>query len=539
MPPALAAILIAQFRILRNHLPRAGFASVLGHLLSLAWYALAATVAFGLAVLIPSVPLAGLQRWLAPALLGIFAYWQIIPLFTLSTGWSLQLNKLQIYPISNGQMFFLELILRITGSPEMLLILLGGTVGLMRHPALPPLAPLTLLLFIPFNLFLSLAVREILLHSFKRNRFREIFAIILISLSVLPQVMLRGGFAERLRPYLEAGSRGRLTPWHAEAMLTLGQSQIVDLLVLTFWTVLTFVVARGLFMRSLTFEETAQPAALAAIDRRRFTGKTRAGWSSLLYRFFEDPLATLIEKELRSLVRTPRFRIRFGMACIFSVLIFVPLAANTSRAGSNFLDRNFFPVTTLYGLLLLSDAVILNVFGTDRAAAALYFVAPIHFASVLRAKNIVAVICASLQAAIVLAFTAVLRHHFEWLDAVSSFGSSAVVGVFFLAVGNLTSVSLAWPSDPKQMLRRTAGGRLQLWVLGCSVGMAILIGAALLARWALDSYWAFVGVLGIELVVAAIVYKVATDTALERSLTERERMMDQLSKSAAVIGSSG
>ncbi len=539
MPPALGAIVTAQFQILRNHLPRAGFASVLGHLLSLAWYALAGAVAFALAVLIPSVPLSGLQRWLPPALLGIFAYWQIVPLFTLSTGWSLQLSKLQMYPISNGQLFLFELILRVTGSPEMILVLLGGTVGLMRHPNLPLFAPLALLLFIPLNLFLSLAVREVLLHSFERNRFREIFAIVLISLSVLPQVLLRGGYAEQLRPYLEAGSQGRLTPWHAEASLSLGQPHILEFAVLVFWTALTFVLARRMFMRSLRFEETAGPVARVSVISRRSNGKVAADWSSLLYRLFRDPLATLIEKEIRSLVRTPRFRIRFGMACIFSVLIFVPLAANTTRAGSPFLDRNFFPVTTLYGLLLLSDAVILNVFGTDRGATAVYFAAPIGFGTVLRAKNIVAVICVALQSAFVLIFTALLRQRMSSLDVLSSFGSAAVVGVFFLAVGNLTSVSLAWPADPKQMVRRTGGGKMQLWVLACSVGMAVLIGAALLARWALDSSWAFVGVLAVELVVGLIVYKVATDSALERSFTERERMIDQLSKSAAVIGSSG
>ncbi len=258
MPPALGAIITAQFQILRNHLPRAGFASVLGHLLSLAWYALAATIAFGLAVLIPSVPFSGLQRWLAPALLGIFAYWQVVPLFTLSTGWSLQLSKLQMYPISNGQLFMIELILRVTSSPEMIVILLGGTVGLMRHPSLPLFAPLALLLFIPLNLFLSLAVREVLLHSFERNRLREIFAIVLFSLSVLPQVLLKAGFAEQLRPYLEAGSQGRLTPWHAEASLSLGQPHILEFTVLLFWTALTFVLAHRMFMRSLRFEENCR-----------------------------------------------------------------------------------------------------------------------------------------------------------------------------------------------------------------------------------------------------------------------------------------
>ena len=56
-------------------------------------------------------------------------------------------------------------------------------------------------------------------------------------------------------------------------------------------------------------------------------------------------------------------------------------------AGNGFLRQNFFPFANLYALLLLSDTLLLNIFGTDRGATQLYFLSPTSFASVIKAKN--------------------------------------------------------------------------------------------------------------------------------------------------------
>src|SRR5690242_10312152 len=102
MRPQIAAIVWAQLRTVRNHLPRTGFGTLLLGLLSLLWYGLYLAGAVYLAAYLPSVPPHLLRQWLPLGLLIVFFYWQIFPLFTLSTGWSLQLNRLQIYPISTG-----------------------------------------------------------------------------------------------------------------------------------------------------------------------------------------------------------------------------------------------------------------------------------------------------------------------------------------------------------------------------------------------------------------------------------------------------
>ena len=65
--------------------------------------------------------------------------------------------------------------------------------------------------------------------------------------------------------------------------------------------------------------------------------------------------------------------------------------------------------------------------------------------------------------------------------------------------------------------------------------MTCLVGFAFLARWALDSDWALIGVFAVEFIIGVVVYRIATDSAVERGIRDRERIIDDLSKSAAPI----
>src|SRR5581483_6915649 len=147
----IQAIAWAQFRTMRNHLPRTNFGAVLLWFLSLLWYGMYAALAVVLAVMLPEVPMAALQQWLPVGFLAVFLFWQVIPLFTLSSGWSLQLNKLQIYPVSNSALFGIEVLLRLTTAPEMILVLMGALIGLQRRPDTPLFAGLFVLFYIPLN----------------------------------------------------------------------------------------------------------------------------------------------------------------------------------------------------------------------------------------------------------------------------------------------------------------------------------------------------------------------------------------------------
>lgn len=528
----IAAIAWAQLRTTRNHLPRTSVGSFLLGFIGLLWYGSFAGFAVSLAFLLPGVPLDQLARWLPVGLLGVFAFWQIVPLFTLTGGWSLQLKKLLPYPVRKETLFGLEVFLRVTTAPEMLIILTGGTVGLLRNPKIG-LNALALLLFIPLNLFLSLAVREWVLHGFARNRFREIFTILIVSVGILPQLLTRTPMGHRIYPYLLRAAASTGTPWREAAVLALGTSRwYLDLLFLAGWTYVCYFLARRQFERTLTVDQPFRIIAADELSARRTPKRSIfTELADIPSRLFRDPLGALLQKEYRTLMRMPRFRVMFGMACVFSVLVFIPMALN-SRGKNSFMSNNFLVVTTLYGLLILSDSLLLNCFGFDRAAAQIYFVSPIPFRTVLLAKNLTAITFVAFQSVGVVVVALLLRVATGPLNVLNAVAAAAVVGTFFLAAGNLTSITMARPVDPAETFRKQAGGKMQLWFLLCAFAMFLLIGLAFLAGWALDTNWAMLAVLGIELLVGYIAYRVAMQSALERADTGRERLIDSLSKGA-------
>jgi ABC-2 type transport system permease protein len=138
------AIVWAQWHTFRNHLPRANkLGLVFTGLLTLVWYGAFAFLA-GIAAIILSKAdeLESIRSILPAALLICFLYWQLIPVLMASMGSSLDIRKLLVYPIPTGELFTLEVLLRITTAVEMLLLLTGAGIGLLLNPRIPLWAPL-------------------------------------------------------------------------------------------------------------------------------------------------------------------------------------------------------------------------------------------------------------------------------------------------------------------------------------------------------------------------------------------------------------
>jgi ABC-2 type transport system permease protein len=121
------------------------------------------------------------------------------------------------------------------------------------------------------------------------------------------------------------------------------------------------------------------------------------------------------------------------------------------------------------------------------------------------------------------------------MNVLTAVSASSVVGLFFISVGNLSSVTVPRAIDPSQTLRKQSGAQIQLWLLGCSVGMFVLVGLAFLARWALESDWALIGVLAVEFAVGLVVYAVSIDSVIERGIRDRERILQALSKTSSPV----
>jgi ABC-2 type transport system permease protein len=520
----IAAIFRAQWRTIRNHLPRTGTGTVLLWLLSAIWYAVFAAIGFALAVLFASAPLAEIREYLPAGLLEALLFWQIFPLMTLSAGWSLELQKLVIYPLRIRTLFWIEVLLRLTTAPEMIIMLTGATIGLMRNPHLPAFRPMWLWVYLPLNLFLALAVREWMLKMFRRKRLRELLVGLLVIVSVMPNLLLNTGLGKRVLPIFVSISQSRGTPWSAVSRLSTERFSLDATVEIAAWIFAVYKLARMQFSSALAYDqigfEQARPRRAGAIS----------GWSEAIFRLpgrvLRDPLAALVEKELRILSRSPRFRVVFGMACIFSVIVFFPFAFG--RLANGFMADNYLPTINVYGLLIVGEVLLWNVFGFDRKASQIYFATPVPFATVLKAKNVVAGIVIALMTLFIAAVGSLFRTNVTIWSFVASICLTLVLTLFFMGIGNLMSIVLPRPIDPSQAFRNQNSAKNSVWLLLCFAAVVLPAALAFAAKWAFESDIAFFTVLGADLIIAVIFYRVATESAVTRAEQNHERLLDSL-----------
>src|SRR5580698_2955908 len=186
------AIVWAQWRSTRNHLPRANLGGLLfTGVLTAFWYGAFAYLAVIAAVLLsrPS-ELEPFRKILPVALLLCFLYWQVIPVLLTSMGASLDLRKLLVYPIPQRALFAIEVILRVSTGVEMLLILTGAGIGLLLNRNVPHWAPFSLVIFVVFNLFCSTGIRDLLVRLLAYKRIRELVVFLVVMAAAVPQLML-------------------------------------------------------------------------------------------------------------------------------------------------------------------------------------------------------------------------------------------------------------------------------------------------------------------------------------------------------------
>jgi ABC-2 type transport system permease protein len=530
MPGAVSAILWAQWRVLRNFYARTRGGVLLAAFTSLLWYGGWAAASVLAALLFASAGTDGLLRALPGILLLVFLYWQAIPILMMATGVALDLRRLLAYPIPPGQLFAIEVLLRLSTSAEMVFVTLGIFAGLSLNPAVPFPAPAALLLFVAGNLLLSAGIRDLIARLLSRRRVREIVFLLLVLAAALPQLLLLPGIAtaenkERLDRLLY-GAPLPFLPWNAAGLLATGQFSWTALGSLAAAVVLAGVFARRQFARSLAFDTQAAAASSAA---------PASGLAELLFRLpghlFPDPLAALIEKEIRFLSRASRFRLVFLMGFTFGFLIWFPMAAR----GPGGVSANFLAFVSVYSLLLLGDVCFWNAFGFDRSAAQNYFVLPLPLPAVFFAKNITAFVAIVLEISAITAVCALLRLPVSAASIAEAFAVTLVAGVLLIGIGNYTSVTMPRAVNPAQAFRNAAAGKMQFLLLLLYPLAAVPILLAYGARFALESDAAFYGALAVDLLIALIVYRVALDAACAAAAARREEMLDALSRNEGPI----
>jgi ABC-2 type transport system permease protein len=527
------AIVWAQWRSLTNYHSRSGNSRFpVTALFAVVWYGLWVFLSISVARMTAdpeSIPL--LITALPTAMLLVFVYWQIVPILMVSTGVSLDLSRLLVYPIPHVQLFTIEVLLRVTTCGEMLLLSAGFGYGIVRNPGLPGWGVLPIVVFAFCNLFVSAGLKDLLGRLLVRKGFREALVFLLVLIAALPQLLLVAGPPKASRTFFEAIA-GRASPWGATARLTLGNLDGVAIAMLAFWTAIAWYFGRNQFERTLRFD-AAEANAVGGPARRRY-----AAIEILLRvvpRILRDPLAALVEKEIRFLSRSARFRLLFLMGFSFGLLIWLPMALR--RDPDSFFRTNYLTVVSGYALMLLGEVCFWNNLGMDRGAAQAYFTMPISFEMVLRAKNIAALFFVVLELAMVAFFCALLRMPVTISSTCEAFAVTLVFATYLLSFGNLISIRYPRPVDPAQSWRSGSVGRAQAYLLLLYPAAAAPIALAFAAEFAFENRMAFYGVLLIDFILGLLFYNIALESSARTGEANKEFIVMALSKSEGPVSS--
>jgi ABC-2 type transport system permease protein len=531
----IRAILWAQWnsvRILRFGGGRRG--AVFSALTSLLWYGFWAAAAVGMGAF-TSDPNSrrDIERLFPAMLVFVTLYWQLAPILVASMGASLDLKKLLVYPIPTRSLFWIEVMLRVSTGMEMLLLLAGGIIGLIRNPAIggwmrAPRIVSPLLLFVLFNLLLAAGLRSLVERLLGQKRVREVFVLLAVMVGAIPQLLIVSGVPRGALRRVLAENSSVLWPWVAAARIPLLGSSAAPWAVLFAWTGAAYLFGRWQFESNLRFDaQAAQSTNLSAV------GMAQDSWRAKLFRlpslFLPDPIGAIVEKELRTLSRTPRFRLVFIMGFTFGLVVWLPMIIGRGVTHSA-VAENFLTLVCLYSLALLGQVTYWNAFGFDRSAVQAYFAWPVPISRALIGKNLAAAIFVLLEVMMVTAACLLLRMQPSPHKILEAYLVTPVVAMYLLAGGNLSSVHLPRALNAERVAQGGSAGRSQAIML-LIYPMALLpVLLAYGARYAFNSDMAFYLLLAFAAVLGAVVYWLALESAGLAAERRKEQIITELSR---------
>jgi ABC-2 type transport system permease protein len=532
MLPQAKAIVWVQWRSIVNGYPGRKGGNWFSTFLTLAWYCICAFLAFVVFKLVSDVKdPAKVRQFLAQGLLFATGYWQMAPVILATTGLSLDLRKLIVYPIPHTHLFLLELLLRTSTSLEVLLITAGAALGVLANRALPWWGVLAFVPFIFFNLLLSAGVTEFQKRILARKYLREAAVLLVVLLGAIPQFLLTTGYGTKVKLWYLALPSLPL-PWSATADLATGAGGGIAMALASMaaWALLAWWFGRSQFERGLRFDAEAQQSSSSEpVNQASHWSELFYGWPAWI---LPDPLGVLIEKELRSLARSPRFRLVFFMGFSFGLIIWLPLLGGVGpgQKPSGFTTDNFLTLVSAYALLLLGEVCFLNCFGFDRSGAQAYWVMPVTLRQSLISKNVAALWFILLEISLITLVCGLVGMPVTGTRVGQALLVCLTMAILLMSIGNLTSVNNPRAVNPNRSMRSTPPGKTQALLLLIYPLTAGPVALAYLAEYGFETVWAFYGVMAFNLAIAGVVYTVALESAVETAHANREEIVAALSR---------
>ncbi len=463
----------------------------------------------------------------------VMLYWQVAPVVSASLGASLDLKKLIVYPIPREKLFAVEILLRVTTCMEMLLALAGILSGLLRNPVLGGLraAPRlvgAVLLYTAFNLLLAAGMRNLLERLLLRRRLRELLMLVVVSVGVLPQLLIT--FRVTNEAFTRSLPIAMFWPWGAASHVLMDMKVPPAFGILVVYVVLAYAFSRH------QFEIGIRADAGPGVAERQDAGKTPDGtWSDRLIRLpsrvLTDPLGAVVEKELRTLIRSPRFRLVYIMGFSFGLAVWLPMAIRRHTGSESVTRTHFLTYVSVYALVLLGQVTFWNAFGFDRSATQAWYALPIPLARVFQAKNITAVIIVLTELILVVGIALALPVPHPPARVAEALAVTLISAVYLISFGNLISVRLPRAMDPEKVTQGGSARSMNAFAFFLFPVALLPIALAYWARYVFDSEVVFFGLLALAAGLGAAVYWIALESAVKTALLKKESILNELGRS--------
>ena len=341
----------------------------------------------------------GNPELLALPLLGVFLFWQLMPLLLASSTTGFDFTNLLRFPLRFPAFFLLSLAYALfdpaaVGSLVWLVCIATGIA--LAQPELLGWTLLVLAVFAATNLLLSRAVFSWLERLLARRRSREalvvLFILFLLGFQFLGAVGAR--WEKGLKPYantalpvlqlLPPGLAGK-----ALAGATRGRASTI---VVSTAFLVAYGAAFGLLLhRRLRAQylgedlgETPAPVAPRAASPASFTSST-----SLASAYLPGPVAAVFEKEFRYLYRNAMTALNLVLPLILSAILLISPSASRQRPGTFARSPEMaFPAAVAYMFLVVAPLAH-NSFSFDGRGIQLLLAAPVRFRDVLLGKNLI------------------------------------------------------------------------------------------------------------------------------------------------------
>jgi ABC-2 type transport system permease protein len=416
----------------------------------------------------------------------VFFIRQLVPLLVSSFGDALDLGSLLRLPLTYTAYFLVRLTFGAFDAASILstMATLGIFVGiLVADWRLAPWAAAVLLVFFIVNALIERTLATWVERWLAQRRTRELVAVLmfllLFALQMIGPLMNRMNdkrsakivhVMRQVAPYQRA-----LPPGAAGAAITGAARGHSSQFALYLAVLGVYAMGTGWLLHArLRAEYRGENLSEARMAERRAPARRTVIVPELAGGTRGGPLAALLEKEVRYLMRSGPLLFTFVMP-VFFLFIF---GMGRMRGTSRFLGSQYgFAIAVIYALMVMAN-FIYNSFGSDEAGVQVYFMLPVAIRTVAVAKNTLQALILVVEMAAMWAVVSYLFGRPSLLITLLTVLWTIFAMAVHMAVGNLLSLAMPKKAELGKFGRQkpaTASAFIALGVHAVTVGLGTLV----------------------------------------------------------------